>query len=152
MGSCTQVPYYLYHSGIFLTRYIYIYIYIYNLFIITWHAETSFVIMYFHFSKKNLNFFLKFLQLSWGKKMPSNFVLLRHQAPLRALGQVVNSTVKQILRTLDIVSSWHWEKLTFTENNLLIAGMVKVLLEGYLSKMGSWEFGKEAACMHACKI
>jgi hypothetical protein len=37
--------------------------------------------------------------------MPSNFALLRHKALLRALGQALNSNVKQILRTVEIVSS-----------------------------------------------
>jgi hypothetical protein len=110
------------------------------------------VIIIFISAVKKFKNSLKFLQLRWGKNCQVILLYLDTKHYWEgALGQAVNSNVKQILRTLDIVSSWHWEKLTFTENNLIIAGMVKVLLGGYLSKMGSWESGKEAG-MHACKI
>ncbi len=86
-----------------------------------------FIFSVFQFGCKNTNF-LKFLQLKWWKKMPSNFALLKHTAPPQASEQaqwIVMSN--KFLQLLELQASWFWEKLAFVENNLITVGMVKVL-------------------------
>lgn len=76
-----------------------------------------FIYLYFHFH---------FLTLAVKiKKTSSNFALLSNIAPQRALGQAVNSHVKQISRTFDIERTWFWEKSTFFKNYLIIVKKAK---------------------------